>query len=122
MNNHVQRKLIVRLLLAWIALSVLIGALVLFIETRKINADVVALALKESRDFEKGHGYFIARPDDRHLQQLREETRKHIVDGHFIAVKVYNRDRILITEASHPAARLIEGKISRHRLDIALID
>jgi hypothetical protein len=39
MNNHVQRKLIVRLLLAWIALSVLIGAVVLFIETRKINAE-----------------------------------------------------------------------------------
>jgi HD-GYP domain-containing protein (c-di-GMP phosphodiesterase class II) len=122
MNNHVQRKLIVRLLLAWITLSVLIGAVVLFIETRKINADVVALALKESRDFERGHGYFIVRPDRRHLQQLQEETRKHIEDGHFIAVKVYNRDRILITEASHPAARLIEGKISRHRLDIALID
>jgi HD-GYP domain-containing protein (c-di-GMP phosphodiesterase class II) len=122
MNNHIQRKFIVRLLLAWIALSVLIGAVVLFIETRRINADVVALALQESRDFEKNHGYFLENPDRRHLQQLQEETRKHIEDGHFITAKVYNRARKLITEASHPSDRLIEEKISRYRLDIALID
>lgn len=120
MNNHVSRKLIVRLLLAWITLSVLIGTVVLFIETRKIDAYVVALALRESRDFEKDHGNFLENPDRPHLQQLREESRKHIEDGYFIAVKIYNRDRELIAEANHPAARLIEEKISRHRLDIAL--
>ncbi|PIV04500.1 MAG: hypothetical protein COS57_08800 [Syntrophobacterales bacterium CG03_land_8_20_14_0_80_58_14] len=122
MNQHVNRQLIVRLLLAWIVLSVLIGAVVLFMETRKIDAYVVALALRESRDFEKGHRNFLENPDRRHLEQLREESRKHIKDEHFIAVRLYNRDRELIVEASHPAARLIEEKISSHRLDIALID
>jgi len=112
MNQHVNRQLIVRLLLAWIVLSVLIGAVVLFMETRKIDAYVVALALRESRDFEKGHRNFLENPDRRHLEQLREESRKHIKDEHFIAVRLYNRDRELIVEASHPAARLIEEKIS----------
>jgi HD-GYP domain-containing protein (c-di-GMP phosphodiesterase class II) len=122
MNQHVNQKLIVRLLLAWILLSILIGAAVFFLEMRKIDAYVVALALEESRDFEKGHRNFLDNPDRRHLEQLREVTREHIKNEHFIAVKLYNRDRELIVEASDPAARLIEEKISRHRLDIALID
>ena len=119
---HVHRKLIIRLLLAWILLSVLIGAAVFFLEMRKIDAYVVALASEESRDFEKDHSKFLNNPDQLHLERLREETRKHIKDEHFIAVKLYNRDRELIVEASHPAALLIANKISSHRLDIALID
>jgi HD-GYP domain-containing protein (c-di-GMP phosphodiesterase class II) len=119
---HIHKKLIIRLLLAWILLSVLIGTAVFFLEMRKIDAYVVALALEESRDFEKGHGNLLVSPDPLHLEQLREESRKHVEDGHFIAVKLYNRDREMIVEASDPTVRLIEKKISRHRRDIALVD
>ncbi|MDZ4200399.1 MAG: hypothetical protein U1E27_14070, partial [Kiritimatiellia bacterium] len=115
-----QRKLIVRLLLAWIALSVLIGAVVLFLEMREIDSRVVALALDESRDIEKGHRNYINNPDPLHLEQLREESRRHIEDEHFISVKIYDRDRELIVEANHPDARLIEEKISRHRRDVVM--
>ncbi|MBA4422935.1 MAG: phosphohydrolase [Syntrophus sp. (in: bacteria)] len=108
--------------MVWIFLSVLIGAAVFFLEMRKIDAYVAALALEESRDFERAHGRFLNNPDQLHLERLREETREHIKDEHFIAVKLYNRDRELIAEANHPAVRLIEEKISRHRLDITLID
>ncbi|EKD39949.1 MAG: metal dependent phosphohydrolase [uncultured bacterium] len=122
MNQHVNQKLIVRLLLAWVLLSILIGAAVFFIEVRKIDAYVVALASEESRDFERDHSKFLNNPDQLHLEQLREESRKHVEDGHFISVKLYNRDREMIVEANHPDARLIEEKINSHRLDIALID
>ncbi|MHB8092276.1 MAG: HD-GYP domain-containing protein [Syntrophales bacterium] len=122
MDHHIHRKLIVRLLLAWIGLSVLIGAVVFFAETKKIDAYVVALAQEESHDLEKIHENFLKTPDLPHLEQLREEAWKHIEDGHFIAVKLYNRGRELIVEASHPDARLIEEKINSHRLDIAMID
>ena len=119
---HIHRKLIIRLLLVWILLSILIGAAVFFLEMRKIDAYVVALASEESRDFERDHSKFLNNPDQLHLERLRKETREHIKDEHFIAIKLYNRERELIVEASHPAARLIEEKISKHRLDIALID
>jgi HD-GYP domain-containing protein (c-di-GMP phosphodiesterase class II) len=119
---HIHRKLIIRLLLVWIFLSFLISAAVFSLEMRKIDAFVVALALEESRDFERAHSKFLNNPDKLHLERLREETQKHIKDEHFIAVKLYNRDREMIVEASDPAVRLIEEKISRHRRDIALID
>ena len=119
---HVHRKLIIRLFLAWILLSVLIGSVVFFMEMRKIDAYVVALALEKSRDFERDHGKFLNNPDQLHLERLREETRKHIKDEHFIAVNLYNWDRELIVEASHPTAFLIEKEISKHRRDMVMTD
>ena len=119
---HVHRKLIIRLLSAWVLLSVLIGAAVFFMEMRKIDAYVVALALEESRDFEKGHNNFLNNPDQLHLERLREETREHIKDEHFIAVKLYNRVRELIVEANHPDVLMIEKEISKHRRDIVMAD
>jgi len=119
---HVHRKLIIRLFLAWILLSVLIGSVVFFMEIRKIDAYVVALALEKSRDFERDHSKFLNNPDQLHLERLREETRKHIKDEHFIAVKLYNWDRELIVEANHPTAFLIEKEISKHRRDMVMTD
>jgi response regulator RpfG family c-di-GMP phosphodiesterase len=103
MNQRVHKKLIVRLLLAWIVLSILIGSAVFFIEVRKINAYVATLAIEESRDIEKSH-------------------RDFLEDQHFIVVKLYNRDRGLIVEANHPDALLIEKEISRHRREMVTED
>ena len=47
---------------------------------------------------------------------------KHIEAGHFIAVKLYNRDKALIIEANHPAVRSIEKVINRHRLEMDFTD
>lgn len=79
--------------MAWILLSILIGAAVFFLEMKKIDAYAVALALEESRGFERDHGKFLNNPGQLHIDRLREETRQHIEDGHFIAVKLYNRKR-----------------------------
>lgn len=118
MNHPVHRQLIIRLLWAWILLSVLIGAVVFFLEMGKLEANVVAMAREESRDFEHKHANYLKNPDAFHLERLREESRKHIQDGHFIEVRIYNRNRELIVEESHPDARLREKEISRHRRDM----
>jgi len=119
---HIHGKLITRLLGAWLFLSILIGAAVLFWEIRKIEAFVVDMALKESRDFRKDYEDFLKIPDPLHLEYLRKQSLKHINEGHFIAVKLYNRGRELVAGADHPAVRQIDEKINRHRLDIALVD
>jgi len=122
MSNQFNRKLVLRLFLAWIILSILIGSVVFLLETRKIGADVVALALKESHNSLKGHQDFLKNPDRRHLEELRKESRRHIEDGHFISVKFYDRKQKIIVAANHPDALLIEEKIKGHRLDVALLD
>ncbi|MDO9514716.1 MAG: HD-GYP domain-containing protein [Syntrophales bacterium] len=119
---HIHRRLIIRLLAAWIFLSVFIGAVVFFMEMRKIDAYVIALTTKESHDVEKVHGNLLKNLDSFHLEQLREESRRHIKDKHFIAVKIYNRDRKLIVEENHPDVRIIEKEINRQRRDITMVD
>lgn len=122
MNQHVNRKLIVRLLLAWVLLSILIGAAVLFIEERKIDAYVATLAADESRSFITRDRDDLNSPDPARRERLYRESRKHIEAGHFIAVKLYNRDKVMIVEADQPAVRSIESDIERHRRDMDLED
>lgn len=119
---HIHRQLIIRLFLAWIFLSVLIGAVVFFMETAKIDAYVVALAMKESRGFIKGSRDDLNSPDPLNRERLLNESRKHIETGHFVAVKLYNRKREKIVEVDNPAVRLIEDKIDRHRRDMVMDD
>lgn len=122
MNRFVHRTLLIRLLLAWIFLSFLIGAAVFFIETGKIDAYVVALATKESGGFVKGFRDDRNSPGPHRQQHLARETRKHIEDGHFVAIKLYNSDNAMIVEASHPDVRSIQDTIDRHRREMALTD
>jgi len=68
MSQNVNRKLIVRLLLAWIVHSILIGAALFFLEAKKIDAYVVTLATEESRGFITGD-----RDDLNSADPLRQE-------------------------------------------------
>jgi len=120
--NPVHKKLIVRLLLAWIILSFLIGGVVFFMEMRKIDAYVVSLATEESRGLVAGQRGFINSSDPGHRERLLQLSRNHIKDGHFINVKIYNRKQELIVEANHPGVRVIEEKINRHYRDMTMWD
>jgi HD-GYP domain-containing protein (c-di-GMP phosphodiesterase class II) len=120
MNHRVHKKLIIRLLLAWIILSVLIGAAVFFLEVKKIDADVVELALEESRNFDELH-ISLGSSDPFHRQSLLEELKKHTEDGHFIALKLYDQNKVVIAEMNSPDVRLIEKEISRYSHDIDMI-
>ncbi|MDP1989746.1 MAG: HD domain-containing phosphohydrolase [Syntrophales bacterium] len=122
MNRHVNPKLIVRLLLAWILLSILIGAAVFFIEAKRIDAYVVKLATEESSGFITEDRDDLNSPDPLRRERLSRESMKHIEAGHFITVKLYNRDKALIIEANHPAIRSIEKVINRHRLEMDFTD
>ncbi len=122
MSQNVNQKLIVRLLLAWIVLSLLIGAGVFFLEARKIDAYVVTLATDESSGFIEEDRDNLNSPDPARRERLYRESRKHIEVGHFIAVKLYNRNKAMIVEADHPAVRSIQREIARHRRDMDLTD
>jgi HD-GYP domain-containing protein (c-di-GMP phosphodiesterase class II) len=122
MNQNINHKLFVRLLLAWIILSILIGAAVFFLEARTIDAYVVTLATEESSGFIREDRDDLNSPDPARRERLYRKSRKHIEAGHFIAVKLYNSDKAMIVEASHPDARSIQDTIDRHRRDMALTD
>jgi HD-GYP domain-containing protein (c-di-GMP phosphodiesterase class II) len=118
----IHRKLMIRLLLAWLFLSTLIGAVVFFIEAKKIDAYVVALATVESHGFIEGTQDDLNSADPIRREHLYRESRKHIEDGHFIAIKLHNRNREKIVEVAHPAIGSIENEIDRHRREMVITD
>lgn len=92
-TRTLHRKLIARLVLGWLLLSILMGAVVYFIEIRKIGDFVVNLAIEESGSFLHDTVDYLNSPDPAHHALLRKRGEEHITHGHFIALALYTRDR-----------------------------
>lgn len=118
----IHRRLMGRLLLAWLFLSALIGTGVFFIEAKKIDAYVVALATAESHGFIEGAQDDLNSADPVRRERLYRESRKHIEDGHFIAINLHNRKGERILSVVHPAIKSIENEIDRHRRQMVMTD
>jgi HD-GYP domain-containing protein (c-di-GMP phosphodiesterase class II) len=122
LDKHIHRKLIIRLLLVSVILSILIGVVVYFIEIKKVDEYVVGLAMEESQGFVKGNTDYLNSPDPFHRELLRQESWKHIQEKHFVMVELYDRNKQKIVEVLHPDSQSIEEKINKHRLDIFMAD
>lgn len=101
-TRTIHRKLIARLVLGWLVLSILMGAVVYFIEIRKVGDFVVNLAIEESGSFRHDTVDHLNSPDPAHHALLRKRGEKHITDGHFIALALYTRDRRKILVVLRP--------------------
>ncbi len=121
-QSTIRKQLIIRLLLAWIFLSVLIGAAVYFMEVRKIEDFVLNLATQEARGFTGENIKYLNSPEDAGLQILRERSREHIHQGHFIMVNLYDRTKKIIVEVYQPNIEQIRKKINEHKIDLFMKD
>jgi HD-GYP domain-containing protein (c-di-GMP phosphodiesterase class II) len=92
-TRTIHRKLITRLALGWLLLSILMGAVVYYVETSKVDEFVVNLAIKESGSFLQDNVDYLNSPDPAHHALLLERSEEHIRKGHFIALALYTRDR-----------------------------
>lgn len=101
-TRTIHRKLIARLVLGWLLLSVLMGTVVYFVETGKVDDFVVNLAVEESGSFLHDTVDYLNSPDPAHHALLRKRGEEHISHGHFIALALYTRDRREILSALRP--------------------
>lgn len=101
-TRTIHRKLIARLVIGWLLLSILMGAVVYFVETGKVDDFVVNLAVEESGSFLHDTVDYLNSPDPAHHTLLRKRGEEHIRKGHFIALALYNRDRQKIMVAIRP--------------------
>jgi len=115
-DSRIHRKLMVRLLLVWAALSILIGAVVYFIEIRKIDRYVGRMAAEESRGFVNVMKNYLTGPEAGQREQMIQESRRHIQKEHFISVELYDGNKQKIIETRHPEGEAIEEKIKTHGL------
>ena len=86
----IHKRVIQRLLIAWAALSIVIGGVVFYLELRKAEDLVLRLAIEESESFTARNLYHFNRPGaDPLLRQKAEEFLKR----HFILIRLYNRNK-----------------------------
>lgn len=80
-------------------LSVLMGAVVYFVEIGKVDDFVVNLAVEESGSFLHDNVDYLNSAEPAHHALLLEKSEEHIAHGHFIALALYTKDRrkILVT-------------------------
>lgn len=99
---NINRKLIIRLFAVWIVLSLLIGPIVLRIETKRLDEYVLNLAVQESEELTIENQQLLnsASLADRNI--LREKSWYHIQNKHFVIVNLYNKNKQRIIEAYNP--------------------
>lgn len=112
-RNDIRRKAVERLLVAWAALSVVIGAVVFYLETRKAEALVLQLALEESRSFTAHSLDHLNRPGAGHDLALRRMAEEFL-ERHFILVKLYDRDRREVLQAAALGAEAVAAELRTH--------
>jgi len=107
-HNEIHRKVVKRLLLVWVALSVVIGAGVLYLGIRAAEEQVLRQAIEESRQFGVHDLQYFNRPGDEHRRLLARKAQA-LLDRHFIWVKLYGRAKDEIARAVAPGMEATES-------------
>ncbi|MCK9397723.1 MAG: HD-GYP domain-containing protein [Methylobacter sp.] len=113
-NQFIHRKILLRLFLGWLFLSVAVGGGVLWLEVNRIRQFVHELALRESATFSGESAHNLEQLDSAARQHLAELARQ-LVNQHFLVVELYDRNKQLQLEAIRPGQEVAEQGIDRYR-------
>ncbi len=114
MSRFIHRKILIRLFLGWLFLSVVIGGAVLWLEVNRIQQFVHELALRESATFSGESAHNLERLDAAAQQHL-VELAQQLVNQHFLVVELYDRNKQLRLEAVRRGQEVAEHGIDRYR-------
>ncbi len=95
--RSIHRRLIVRLLAVWFAVSVVLGGIDLYVEMAQVDRLVIDLAIKESARFTDDSSIRIGSNDPRDLKNLTQALEE-LIRRRFVIVEIYGIDRISIVE------------------------
>jgi len=113
-SRFIHRKILIRLFLGWLFLSVVIGGVVLWLEVNRIQHFVHELALRESATFSGESAHNLERLDAAAQQHL-VELAQQLVNQHFLVVELYDRNKQLRLEAVRRGQEVAEHGIDRYR-------
>jgi HD-GYP domain-containing protein (c-di-GMP phosphodiesterase class II) len=110
--SGIYRKILKRLLIAWIGISLTAGAAVFYIGIERIDDQLVELAVAESGKLAGSALPLLNRPaaERAPLAALTGD----FVRQHFIVVELYDRERRKVAEAINPRHAAVEDELKRH--------
>jgi HD-GYP domain-containing protein (c-di-GMP phosphodiesterase class II) len=113
-SRFIHRKILLRLFLGWLFLSVTIGGVVLWLEVNRIQQFVHELALRESATFSGESAHNLERLDSAAQQHLAELAQQ-LVNQHFLVVELYDRNKQLQLETIRRGREITENDINYYR-------
>jgi len=111
---NVGSMVIRRVILAWAVLSLVSGAMALYVELGRVNRLVLGLATKETRSFTE----HIEAIGPEHTAALETQTREFL-RGDFILLRLYAADMKKILEASDPSRERLRSSYPDHVHELA---
>lgn len=112
--RNVDRAVAARVVLAWAALSVLAGAVTLYVELGRVNRVVLELAVGETKGFTE----HIEAIGPEHVAALEKQAREFL-RGDFILLRLYGADQKKILDVSDPDKNLQRWSLPAHVHDLA---
>lgn len=113
-SRFIHRKILIRLCLGWLFLSVTVGGGVLWLEVNRIQQFVHELALRESATFSGESAHNLDKIDQGALEHLKRLAQQ-LVAQHFLIVELYDRTQQLKLEAVRSGKEFSEQTIDQYR-------
>src|SRR5574338_754817 len=113
MKLGIHKKILQRLLIGWLLISLVLGGAVFYAELRWIDQRVLDLALEESAFFAASDPASFAQPEGEYVRTLTQKSEE-LVQRHFVVVELYNADKQLFVQTVRPGRWEVETRLSRH--------
>ena len=107
--QNIHKKIIKRLLLGWLLLSLVIGGAVFYLEMIKVDKQMLAMAVDESRSF-------TVELDQASVSQMETLKQKagEFLKGHFIVLELYDEHKKQILRVVSTGKEAIEQKLEQY--------
>ncbi|MBX3616301.1 HD-GYP domain-containing protein [Nitrosomonas sp.] len=113
-SRVVYRKILLRLFLGWLFLSLTIGGIVLWLEISRFQHFVYELALKESAVLSQASTFDLELLDASASKSLTRQAQQ-LVNHNFLVVELYDRNKQLKIEAFRQGQKTTEHWTNLHR-------
>jgi HD-GYP domain-containing protein (c-di-GMP phosphodiesterase class II) len=107
--QNIHKKVVMRLFLGCLSLSLIIGGAVFYLEMKKVDKLVHGLAVEESRSFTVE----LDRASAAQMEMLKQKANKFL-KGHFIGLELYDEHKKQILELVSPDKKAIEQKLEQY--------
>lgn len=122
MRNSLHYLILKRLLLAWLVLSVLVGGAIYWLETQRIDDEVIALIQRESPISSDDVEAMLRKAPQ--LYQTLARKAEGLVEKHFTIVEIYDTNEEHLVATHRPGSARLEQELERRHhsfpLDAAL--
>ena len=111
MRTDIHKRILKRLVIAWLGLSVVIGGVVYYLETEKVDDFVLDLAMQESKTLKADTLAHLAqgKADPAKLQKIVEAS----LNSHFIIIELYDGNKNKVAEGMDPGEAEVEAKLQQ---------